>query len=77
MSHTPDQAAQYAPVKYHDGRSPSAWALSIGCMIGSVIIAIGAVGGPNWTTIIVGLVVCVISMIVAAVMTTRGLSNRA
>ena len=75
MSHTPDQVPQYAPVKYHDGRSPSAWTLSVGCMIGAVVAAFGAMG-PHWTIIYVGAAICLVSIIVAAVLMGRGLSNR-
>lgn len=67
----------YPPDKYHDGRSPSAWTVSIGGMIAAVVIAIGAVTGPSWVTIWIGVAVFVVAAIAAVVLSRRGLSNRA
>lgn len=66
----------YEPDKYHDGRSPSAWTISIGGMIASTIIAAGAIMGPNWIVIAIGVIIFVLSGIVSMVQSRRGLSNR-
>lgn len=66
----------YEPDKYHDGKSPSAWAMFYGGAIASIIVAVGCVLGPNWMLVIVGSVLFVLSGVVAMVLSRRGLSNR-
>ncbi len=65
------------PVKYHDGRSPSAWTVSIGGMVASTVIAVGAVAGPSWITIYAGVALFVLVCVAAIVLSRRGYSNRA
>lgn len=69
-------SSAYPPEKYHDGRSPSAWTVSIGGMVAGLVIAIGAVLGPNWPTIFVGIGLFVVAGVVGMVLSRRGLSNR-
>lgn len=66
----------YPPEKYHDGRSPSAWTVSIGGMVAGFIIAIGAVLGPNWPLIFAGVGLFAVAGVIAMVLSRRGLSNR-
>ena len=63
--------------KYHDGTSPAAWTVSIGGMVGGLIIAIGAVLGPNWPTIFVGIAVFLVSAVIGWVLARRGYANGA
>ena len=61
--------------KYHDGTSPAAWTVSIGGMVGGLIIAIGAILGPNWPTIFAGIAVFVVAAVVSLVLVRRGFGN--
>ncbi|HET9127458.1 MAG TPA: HGxxPAAW family protein [Propionibacteriaceae bacterium] len=68
-------SAERSDEKYHDGTSPAAWTTSIGGMVGGLIIAIGAVTGPNWPTIFAGIGLFIVAAIVSLVLVRRGLGN--
>lgn len=57
---------------YHHGRSPAAWAGSVGVAIGFVLATIGAMLGPNWPLIIVGAAIIVVAALVTMVLKTMG-----
>lgn len=64
----------HATQKYHDGRSPSAWAFCGGASFAALIIMAGAMG-PHWTIIWIGVAVFVLSAIAGIVLASRGLTN--
>lgn len=64
----------HATQKYHDGRSPSAWAFCGGASLAALIIMAGAMG-PHWTIIWIGIGVFVLSAIASIVLASRGLTN--
>lgn len=60
---------------YHHGRSPAAWAGSVGVAIGFVLVAIAAMLGPSWPLVITGAAVILVACIVTMVMKTMGLGQ--
>lgn len=64
----------HATQKYHDGRSPSAWAFCGGSSVAAIIVMAGAMG-PRWWIIWIGLAVFVISIVASLVLASRGLTN--
>ena len=60
------------PKFYHHGKSPAAWAGSIGAAFGFVIATIGAVTGPNWVIAIAGAAIVLISLLTTMVMKAMG-----
>lgn len=60
------------PQHYHHGRSPAAWAGSVTATIGFLIAAIGAVAGPSWVMVGIGVAIVLVAALGTMILKTLG-----
>lgn len=60
------------PKYYHHGRSPAAWAGSVGTAIGFVLAAVAAMLGPSWPLVITGAAIIAFSLLLTMVLKAMG-----
>ena len=65
------------PKFYHHGRSPAAWAGSVTAAIGFILGAIGAVAGPNWVVVGIGVALVLIAGVGTMVLKAMGFGQPA
>lgn len=60
---------------HNEGKTPAAWTMTIGVVLGSIIAAFGMII-PSVPAIIIGAVVMLVSIVVSSVMSLAGLGKK-